>query len=109
MEATTCFHDGITYPVLQKTYFIFYDPRAFYPTNGVFNPDADGGNTTIHRCLRRREFPATRGFLRLNDRDARQEKPLEALLLIQATPGWHGRADQLGNAFIRGFAFRGVA
>jgi hypothetical protein len=73
------------------------------------NADADGGKTTIGRLLRRREFPATRCFLRLDERDARQKKSLEALLLIQAPAGWQGRACQLCHALIRGFAFTGVA
>jgi hypothetical protein len=61
------------------------------------------------RVLRRREFPATRCFLRLDDRDARQDKALEALLLIQATAGWQGIACQLCHALISGFSFTGVA
>ena len=61
------------------------------------------------RLLRRREFPATRCFLRLDDREARQDQALEALLLIQATAGWQGIACQLGQALISGLAFTGVA
>ena len=28
MQATTCFHDGVTYPVLEKTDFVFDDPDS---------------------------------------------------------------------------------
>jgi hypothetical protein len=89
--------------------YIFHNPITFHPTNGVFNADSDGGDTTIGRFLRQSEFPATRCFLRLEDRDARQDKALEALILIQATAGWQGLACQLGNALIRGLSFTGVA
>jgi len=83
MQATTCFHDSITYPVLQKTDVVLDDPVAFYPTNRVFNPDSDGGNATIHGFLRGREFSARRVFLGLDDRDVLQAESLEALILIQ--------------------------
>ena len=45
----------------------------------------------------------------MDDRDVRQEKSLEAFILIQATAGWQGIAGQLSNALIRGFPFTGVA
>ena len=109
MQPTTRFHNGITNAILQETNFVFHHSIALYPTNGVFNADSDGGNTTIDRSLRWREFPATRCFLRLEDRDAWQEKSLEALILIQATAGWQGIACQLCNALIRGLSFTGVA
>jgi hypothetical protein len=109
MQPTTRFHHGITNAILQETDFVFHNPIAFHPTNGVFNADSDGGNTTIGRFLRRGEFPATRCFLRLEDRDAWQEKSLKALILIQATAGRQGIAYQLGNALIRGLSFTRVA
>jgi len=109
MQPTTRFHNGITNAILQETDFVFHNPLAFHSTNGVFNADSDGGNPTIGRFLRRREFPTTRCFLRLEDRDARQAKALEAFLLIEATAGWKGLACQLGHALIRGFSFTGVA
>jgi hypothetical protein len=109
MQPTTRFHHGIPNAILQETDCIFHHPIAFHPTNGVFNADSNGGNTTIGRWLRRREFPATRCFLRLDDRDARQKKSLEALILIQATAGWQGIACQLCNALISGLSFTGVA
>jgi hypothetical protein len=109
MQPKTRFHHGITNAILQETDFIFHNPIAFHPTNGVFNADSDGGNTAIGRFFRRSEFPATRCFLRLEDRDARQEKSLEALILIQAAAGWQGIACQLCHALIRGLSFIGVA
>jgi hypothetical protein len=109
MQPATRFHNGITNAVLQETDFVFHDSVTFHPTNGVFNPDSDGGNTTIGRLLRRGKFPATRCFLGLEDRDARQEKSLEALILIQVTAGWQGIACQLCKALIRGFPFTGMA
>ena len=108
MQATTCFHDSITYPVLQKTDFVLDDPVAFYPTNRVFNPDSDGGNATIRRLLRGREFSARRFFLGLDDRDVLQVEPLEALILIETAARWQSIASKLCQALIRGFAFRGV-
>jgi hypothetical protein len=109
MQPTTRFHNGITNAILQETNFVFHNPIAFHPTNGVFNADSDGGYTTSGRLLRRSEFPATRGFLRLDDRNARQVKSLEALILIQATAGWQGIACQLCHALIRGLSFTGMA
>ena len=69
MQATTWFHDGITKAILQETDVVFHHPIAFHPTNGMLNAAADGGNTTIGRLLRRSEFPATRCFLGVDDRD----------------------------------------
>jgi hypothetical protein len=109
MYATTCFHDGIPYPILQKADFVLHDPVAFHPTNGVFNADSDGGNTTIRRLLRGCEFPSTRFFLGLDDRDVLQAESLEALILIQAAARWQGIASELCHALIRGLAFIGVA
>jgi hypothetical protein len=109
MQATTCFHDGVPYPVLQKADVVLHEPVAFHPTNRVFNPNADGGNSTIGRLLRRGEFPSRWCLLGLDDRDARQEKSLETFIWIQATTGWQGIACQLGHALIRGFPFTGVA
>jgi len=92
MQPTTCFHHGITNAILQETNFVFHHPIAFHPTNGVFNADSDGGNPTIGRFFRRSELPATRCFLRLDDRDARQAKSLETLILIQTTARGQGLA-----------------
>ena len=109
MQATTCFHDGVPYPVLQKADVVLHEPVAFHPTNGVFNPHADGGNSTIGRLLRRGQVPSRWCFLGLDDRDARQEKSLEAFMLIQATTRWQGIACQLCQALLRGVPFTGVA
>jgi hypothetical protein len=109
MQATTCFHHDIAKAILQEADFVFHDSVAFHSTNRVFNPNSDGGNSTIGRLLRRGEFPSRGCFLGLDNRDARQEKSLEAFILIQATPGWQGIACQLGNALIRGFPFPGIA
>src|SRR2546422_927143 len=68
-----------------------------------------GGNTTIGCLLRRGEFRSTRGFLGLEDGNARQVKSLEALILIQATAGWQGIACQLCHALIRGLPFTSIA
>jgi len=76
---------------------------------GMFNPDADGRNSTIRLFLKRSEFPSTRCFLGLDDRDPRQEESLEALILIQTAARWQGVARQLRQALIRRFAFIRVA
>jgi hypothetical protein len=109
MQPTTRFHNGITKAILQETDFVFHDSVTFHPTNGVFNTDSDGGNATIDLLLRRGQFPSRWGFLGLDDRNSRQEKPLKALILVQATAGGQGIACQFGNALIRGFSFTGVA
>ena len=100
MQATTCFHDGVPHPVLQKADFVLHDSVAFHSTNRVFNPNSDGGNSTIGRLLRWSEFPSRWCFFGLDDRDARQEKSLEAFVLIQATAGWQGIASELCQALI---------
>jgi hypothetical protein len=109
MQSTTRFHDGIANSILQEADSVFHDSVAFHPTNRVFNPNSDGGNTTIGCLLRRGEFPSTRGFLGLEDGNARQVKSLEALILIQATAGWQGIACQLCHALIRGLPFTSIA
>jgi hypothetical protein len=109
MQATTCFHDGIPHLVLQKADFVLHEPVAFHPTNGVFNADSDGGHTPIRRVLRGPEFSAKRLFLGLDDRDVLQAESLEALILIQTAARWQAIPSQLGQALLRGFAFRAVA
>src|SRR4029453_17975229 len=109
MQPTTRFHHGIPKAILQEADFVFHDSVTFHPTNGVFNTNSDRGNSTIGLLLRRGQFPSMWCFLGLEDRNARQEKPLKALILIQATAGWQGIACQLCNALIRGFPFIGVA
>jgi hypothetical protein len=109
MQSTTRFHNGIANPLLQEADSVFHDSAAFHPTNGVFNPNSDRGDTTIGCLLRRGEFPSTRGFLGLEDCNARQVKSLEALILIQATAGGQGIACQLCHALIRGLPFTSIA
>jgi hypothetical protein len=109
MHATTWFHDGVPNPVLQEADWVFHESIAVHSTDGLFDPDADRCAPTIGRLFRRREGPATRWWLRLNNRDAMQEESLEALLLIQATAGWPGLTCQLCHALIRRVPFTGVA
>ena len=109
MQSTTRFHDGIANPILQEADSVFHDSVAFHSTNGVFNSNSDGGNTTIGCLLRRGQFSSTRGFLGLEDCHTRQVKSLEALILIQATAGWQGIACQLCHALIRGLPFTCIA
>lgn len=109
MQATTCFHDRVSQPVLQEADFILDDPITFHPTNGVFNADSDGGDTTIRGFLRRCQFSARGFFLGLDDRHVLQAESLEALILIQTAARWQGIPSQLCQALIRGFAFRGMA
>jgi hypothetical protein len=102
MQATTRLHDGIANAVLQEAYPVFHDPRAFHPTNGMFNPDSDRRDRPIARFLRWGEFPPRRFFLRLDDGDPVEEKALEAHILIETTPVREGIALELGQAFIIG-------
>jgi hypothetical protein len=109
MQATTRFHDGVPNPILQEANFVFHNPVTLHATNRVFNPHSDGGNPTIRRLLRWGQFPSRWCFLGLEDGDARQEKPLKALILIETTTGWQRIARQFGHALISGFPFTGVA
>ena len=79
MQATTCFHDGIPNTILQEADRVFHHPVAFHPTNGMFNADSDGRDSTIHRFLRWSEFPSTRCFLGLEDRDPGRTNPWKPL------------------------------
>jgi hypothetical protein len=88
---------------------VFHQPLAFHSTTGVFNADAEGGHTPLGRLRRRRALPSTRGVLRLDNREARQEPSLQALLLRQAPAGWPGIACQLGPALSRGVPCPGGA
>ena len=56
MQATTCFHDSVTNPIFQEADVVYHDPVPFYPSNGMFNMDADGRDATICRFLWRGEF-----------------------------------------------------
>jgi hypothetical protein len=109
MQTTTCLHDGIAKPIFQQTDFVFHEPVAFHPTTGVFNTHSGGGNSTIGLLLRRGQLPTRRGFLGLDDRDARQAKPLKALIVIPATAGWQRIAGQCSNGLISSFPFIGMA
>src|SRR6266850_8452731 len=109
MQATTCFHNGVPHPILQEADCVLHYPVAFHPTNGVFNTNSNGGNTTVGRFLKGREFPSTRFFRGLEDRDPILEESLEALILIQTAARWRAIARQLCQALIRCFAFIGVA
>jgi hypothetical protein len=109
MPATTCFQDGVTYPVLQQTACVLHDPVALHPTKGVFNPDAAGGHPMIRRLLRAGECPAAWFWRGLDDRHVLQADPLDASLVIQAAASWHGLASPLGQALLRGVACSGGA
>ena len=87
MQATTCLHDSVPYPVLQEADFVLHDPIAFHPPHGMFYPDPDRRNPTIGLFLRWREFPAAGLFLGLKNRDPLQAESLKALILIQTTAG----------------------
>ena len=100
VQATTGFHNGIPDPVLQEADCILDDPVTFHSTDGMFNADSDGGNTTIHGFLRGCQFSSRRCFLGLDDRDVLQVEPLEAFILVQTATSWQGVVSQLRQAFI---------
>jgi hypothetical protein len=100
MQTTARFHDGIANSILQEADFVFHDSIAFHSTNGVFNADTDGGDSTIGRFLRRGEFPPRRSLLGLDNRDASQDESLEAHILIEITSGRQAIALQISQAFI---------
>ena len=95
MQATACFHDSVTNAILQEADFVFHDPVAFHPANGMFNPNADGRDLTIHRVLGGCEFPTTRFLLGLDHRDAGQDESLEAHILIEPTSAGQAIALEL--------------
>jgi hypothetical protein len=109
MQPTTRLHDGITYPVLQQAELLFHHPIALYTANRMFNPHADGRETTILHLLCWGEFTSTGFLLGLTTRDPREQEALQALLLIQTAAGWPRRARQLRQALLRRFARRGMA
>ena len=69
MQSTTRLHDGVANAILQEAYLVFHHPRAFHPTNGMFNTDSDRRDRTIGRFLRWGEFATRRLLLGLDDRD----------------------------------------
>jgi hypothetical protein len=107
MQPTTCFHHGITNAILQEADFVFHNPVAFHPANGVFNTDADGRDPTIGDFLRWSKFPATRFLLGLDNRDVGQDESLEPHILIERTSGGQVIALQLSQDFIVGLPFIG--
>jgi hypothetical protein len=107
MQATTCFHHDISNAILQEADFVLHHPVAFHPTNGVFNPASDGGNTTMGRFLRWCEFTPTGFFLRWTRRHTSQEEALEARLLIEVTARWQRIARQIREALVMRPAFIG--
>ena len=62
VQATTGFHNGIPEPILQEADCILDNPVTFHSTDGVFNSDSDGGNTTIHGFLRGCQFGSVANF-----------------------------------------------
>ena len=107
MQATTCFLDGVANAILQEADFVFHHPVAFHPTDGVFNTDSDGRNTTVGCFLRRGEFTPTGFFLGLEHRHTGQEEALESRILIQTTARGQRIARQIRNALILRPAFIG--
>jgi hypothetical protein len=105
LQSTTRLHDAVANAVLQEAYLIFHDPRAFHPTHGMFDADADRRDRTIARFLRWGECTPRRCFLRLDDGDPVEEKALEAHILIETTPGREGIALELSQALILGLPF----
>jgi hypothetical protein len=109
MQATTCFHDGVPNAIFQEADFIFHTPGALHPTNGMFNADSDGGNTTIGRFCSGSQFSTTWFLLCLEDHDSLPGESLKALILIQTATGWQAITCSPCQALIRRFAFTGRA
>jgi hypothetical protein len=107
MQPTTRFHDSIATPIFQEAYCVFHQPIALHPTDGLFNPNADGRDRAIACLFRWRKFPTRGVFLGLEDRQPLTRLPLEAPILIEPTARWQGLAFQLGEAFLIGLPFRG--
>src|SRR5262245_60562788 len=105
MQSTTRLHDRIANAVLQEASLVFDHPVAFYPANGVFNPDSDRRNRPIGRLLRWDEFPPARFLLRLDESDPVEDKALEAPILGEVTAGGSGIALQICHAFSTRVAF----
>jgi hypothetical protein len=107
MQATTCFHDSIANPIPQKAYLVFDDTVAFHPTNGVFNTDPDGRNTTIVGFLRRGEFTPTGFLLGLEYRHTGQKESMESCILVKTTARWQRIARQICDTLIVRLTFIG--
>jgi hypothetical protein len=75
----------------------------------VFDTDSDGRARTIGRFFPWGEFTAPWFFLGLNHGHPIESTTLKPHLLIETTPIGQGIAGQIGQAFIMGFAFTGVA
>ena len=105
MQPTTRFHDHVPNPVFQEADGVFYNSVAFDPANGMFYPDANRRDPTIGGFFRGREFPTPRFFLGLKNRDTREDEPLKAHILIEATPRGKRIAGQLRETLLMRFAF----
>src|SRR5262245_47266193 len=100
MKPTICLNDDIVNAILQETYLVLYHPLAFHTANGVFNTDSDRRDRTMSRFLRWSEFTPTWFWLRLDDGETLEDKPLEAHILVKATAVRQGIAVQIRRAFI---------
>jgi hypothetical protein len=109
MQSTTCFHDGVANTILQEAHLVFHNAVPFYPTNRVFDTDSDRRDRTIGRFFPGGEFTAPWFFLGLNNGNPVESKTLKPQILIETTSVGQGIAGQIGQAFIMGFAFTGVA
>jgi hypothetical protein len=108
MQATTCFHDGISNAILQEAYLVCHHSTAFHTANRVFDADSDRRDRTIARFLRWCEFTPTWLFLGLDDRDTVKHKTLESHILIEVTPAWQGITGQSREVLVVFLAFHGV-
>src|SRR5215475_5574409 len=109
MQATACFHDGVTHAVLQETDLVFHHAVAFHPANRMFDPDADGRDRTIGHVLRGREFTPARFLLGLDDGHPGQNTSLESHILVETTPRGQRVALKICEALIMYLAFIGGA
>ena len=87
MQSAASFHDPITEVIFPDAQLIFNNPIAFYATNGMFDPDAQAGNSAIALFLFGSEFFATRLFHGLDHGHVGQSEALKAGILNQAAPG----------------------
>jgi hypothetical protein len=109
MQSTTRLHHDVANTVLQEAYLVFHHAVSFYATNRVFDTDSDGRDRTLGRFFLWGEFTAPWFFLGLDDGHPSERNTLEPPSLLEATPVGQGRAGQIRQAFIMGFALTGGA
>jgi hypothetical protein len=100
MQPTTRLHHHITDTMPPDPTGFIDDATAFNPTNGVFDPNTQGGDAPVLGFLRIRQLLPTWFFLRLHDGDAWQREALKSCVLPQPTARWQCIPFHVSDPFI---------